>query len=51
MLLAKPFYIHAAPWRKEFGVATSRGCVTLTAEDAAWLFDWAEVGTPVEVRW
>ena len=25
MLLARPFYIHAAPWRDEFGVAASRG--------------------------
>ncbi len=51
MLLARPFYIHAAPWRKEFGVASSRGCVTLTTEDAAWLYEWAEVGTSVYIHW
>jgi hypothetical protein len=51
MLLARPFYIHAAPWRSEFGLPTSRGCVTLSTADADWLFAWAEVGTPVYIRW
>lgn len=51
MMFAKPFYIHAAPWRTEFGVANSRGCVTLAPADAAWLFDWAEVGTAIRIWW
>jgi lipoprotein-anchoring transpeptidase ErfK/SrfK len=51
MLLARPFYIHAAPWRAEFGLPISRGCVTLSTADADWLFAWAEVGTPVTIRW
>jgi len=51
MLLARPFYLHAAPWRKEFGVATSRGCVTLAADDAAWLYAWADTGTSVYIHW
>ncbi|MGH2524850.1 MAG: L,D-transpeptidase [Anaerolineales bacterium] len=51
MMFAKPFYIHAAPWRAEFGVATSHGCVTLSTADAAWLYEWAEVGTRIEIGW
>ena len=51
MLLARPFYIHAAPWRAEFGAPASRGCVTLSTADAAWLYTWAEVGTPVNIHW
>jgi len=51
MLLARPFYIHAAPWRSEFGVPASRGCVTLSTADAAWLFAWVDVGTPVTIHW
>jgi hypothetical protein len=51
MLLTKPFYIHSAPWRKEFGVAASRGCVNLSVDDAAWLFAWADTGTTVYVHW
>ncbi len=50
MLLIRPFYIHSAPWRAEFGVATSRGCVTLSTADAGWLFAWADVGTPVRIH-
>lgn len=51
MMFATPFYIHAAPWRAEFGARTSHGCVTLAVDDAAWLFDWATVGTPIHIGW
>ncbi len=51
MMFAKPFYIHAAPWRDEFGFPSSRGCVTLSTVDAAWLYAWADVGTEIVIRW
>jgi lipoprotein-anchoring transpeptidase ErfK/SrfK len=51
MMFAKPFYIHAAPWRPEFGTPTSHGCVTLAVPDAEWLFAWAEVGTLIHITW
>ena len=51
MMYSRPFYIHAAPWRTRFGTRSSRGCVTLSAADAAWLFDWAPIGTPVAIHW
>jgi hypothetical protein len=51
MLLGKPFYIHSASWRKEFGVAASRGCVTLSVDDAAWLYEWTPIGTSVYIHW
>lgn len=51
MMFAKPFYIHAAPWRPEFGKPDSHGCVTLSEADAGWLFSWAEVGTPIIISW
>lgn len=51
MMFAKPFYIHAAPWRPEFGKPDSHGCVTLSEADAGWLFNWAEVGTPIFITW
>lgn len=51
MMFAKPFYIHAAPWRPEFGKPDSHGCVTLAEADAGWLFNWAEVGTPIFITW
>ena len=51
MAFARPFYIHAAPWRAEFGVRASRGCVTLSVADAAWLYTWAEVGAALVIQW
>ena len=51
MAIGKPYYLHSAPWRKEFGVPASRGCVTLSTEDAAWLFEWADLGTVVYIHW
>lgn len=51
MMYARPFYVHAAPWRAQFGVPASRGCVTLSTADAAWLYDWAPVGTAVVIHW
>jgi hypothetical protein len=51
MLLARPFYIHSASWRKEFGVPASRGCVNLSTDDAAWLFEWTDAGTSVYIHW
>ncbi len=51
MAIGKPYYIHSAPWRNEFGVPASRGCVTLTVDDAAWLFEWTDVGTVVYIHW
>jgi hypothetical protein len=43
-------YLHYAPWRKVFGVRGSHGCVNLSKTDAKWLYDWADVGTPVTVE-
>lgn len=51
MMFATPFYIHAAPWRIEFGAPTSHGCITLAESDAGWLYRWAEVGTPISIGW
>ncbi|WKZ37702.1 MAG: L,D-transpeptidase [Anaerolineales bacterium] len=51
--------IHALPilpngaqlWAGYLGVPISYGCVVLGAYEAQLLYDWAEVGTPVEIRW
>lgn len=34
-----------------FGVPTSHGCIGLTYEDAAWLWEFADVGTPVAIHY
>ena len=51
--------IHALPilpsgaqlWAGFLGTPISYGCVVLGPEQALQLYDWADVGTPVEIRW
>jgi lipoprotein-anchoring transpeptidase ErfK/SrfK len=45
--------LHGTYWHNQFGsgVRRSHGCVNLPLKSAAWLYEWAPVGTPVTVRW
>ena len=51
--------IHALPilpngatlWEGYLGRPVSYGCVVLGTYDSKLLYDWAEIGTPVEIRW
>jgi hypothetical protein len=45
-------FIHAAPWSvADQGVRNiSHGCVNLSMDNAAWLFDRARIGDPVVVK-
>jgi lipoprotein-anchoring transpeptidase ErfK/SrfK len=51
--------IHALPilpngatlWAGYLGTPISYGCVVLDTYDAQVLYNWADVGTPVEIRW
>ncbi len=51
--------IHALPilsngatlWAGYLGTPISYGCVVLDTYDAQVLYDWADIGTPVEIRW
>ncbi len=40
------FALHGAYWHDDFGERKSAGCVNLSPEDAAWLFDWSEPRVP-----
>jgi lipoprotein-anchoring transpeptidase ErfK/SrfK len=44
--------LHGAYWHRLFGSGTrlSHGCINLPLDVAALLYDWASVGTQVEVR-
>lgn len=44
------YTIHGAYWHTNFGYPMSHGCTNMFDDDAKWVFDWAEVGTPVLVR-
>ena len=41
--------LHGTYWHSNFGTPMSHGCVNLPLDVAAWLYDWAPVGTPVLV--
>lgn len=51
--------IHALPilpngatlWEGYLGVPVSYGCVVLGTYESQLLYEWAEVGTPVEIQW
>ncbi len=43
------YTLHTAYWHNDFGIPKSHGCTNIAEADAKWLFDWAEVGTPVVV--
>jgi lipoprotein-anchoring transpeptidase ErfK/SrfK len=42
---------HGTYWHSNFGTPMSRGCVNMTIDDAAWLYNWASVGTAVNVHY
>jgi lipoprotein-anchoring transpeptidase ErfK/SrfK len=42
--------LHGTYWHNNFGTPMSHGCVNLSTADSGWLFDWASVGTVVNVH-
>jgi len=45
------YALHGTYWHDNFGQPMSHGCVNLTNDDARWFYDFAEIGTPVTVRY
>ncbi|MFO7170499.1 MAG: L,D-transpeptidase [Chloroflexota bacterium] len=45
--------LHGTYWHDLWGtgVRMSHGCINLNIDDAQWLYEWADVGTPVEVHY
>lgn len=50
MYFYEGYGFHAAYWHDNFGEPMSHGCVNLRTADAAWFYNWAEIGTPVLVK-
>lgn len=42
---------HGTYWHNNFGTPMSHGCVNMKTDEAKWLYDWAENGTPVHVQY
>lgn len=43
------YAIHGAYWHNRFGRPNSHGCVNVSVAASKWLYDWAPVGTRVEI--
>jgi lipoprotein-anchoring transpeptidase ErfK/SrfK len=43
--------IHGTYWHNNFGQPMSHGCVNTPTPDAQWLYNWADVGTLVNVHY
>lgn len=51
MYFYRGYAIHGTYWHNNFGRPMSHGCINLRTADAAWLFNWARIGTPVVTHW
>jgi lipoprotein-anchoring transpeptidase ErfK/SrfK len=43
--------LHGTYWHNNFGTPMSHGCVNLRTDDAGWLYNWASVGTLVNIHY
>jgi LysM repeat protein len=41
------YSLHGTYWHNNFGTRMSHGCTNLSIPDAAWVFNWAPIGTKV----
>lgn len=51
MYFYKSYGLHGTYWHNNFGTPMSHGCVNLSTPDAEWLYNWASVGTVVNVHY
>ena len=51
MYFYQGYGFHGVWWHANFGNPMSHGCVNLPTETAEWLFNWADVGTLVNVHY
>lgn len=51
MYFYQGYGLHGTYWHNNFGTPMSHGCVNLRIDDAAWLYNWASVGTVVNVHY
>lgn len=50
MYFYRGYGIHGTYWHTNFGHPMSHGCINLPTEEAEWLFQWASVGTLVNIH-
>jgi lipoprotein-anchoring transpeptidase ErfK/SrfK len=45
------YAVHGTYWHNNFGHPMSHGCVNTPTAAAAWLYEWAEPGTPIAIHY
>jgi LysM repeat protein len=51
MYFYQSYAIHGTYWHNNFGRQMSHGCVNLPTPSAQWVFNWAPMGTPVNIHY
>jgi lipoprotein-anchoring transpeptidase ErfK/SrfK len=51
MFFYQGYAIHGTYWHSNFGTPMSHGCVNLSIPDSEWVYNWASVGTLVNVHY
>lgn len=44
------YALHGTYWHENWGQPMSHGCVNMPTSEAEWLYNWADIGTPVRVQ-
>ncbi len=50
MYFYRGYSLHGTYWHNDFGRPRSRGCINLSIPDAGWLYNFASVGTLVNIH-
>jgi lipoprotein-anchoring transpeptidase ErfK/SrfK len=50
MFFYRGYSIHGTYWHSNFGRPMSHGCINLPTSEAQWLYNWASVGTLVNIH-
>lgn len=50
MYFYKDYGLHGTYWHHNFGTPMSHGCINFKISDAAWLYDFASLGTVVNIH-
>jgi LysM repeat protein len=51
MYFYRGYGLHGTYWHSNFGHPMSHGCINLPTSEAQWLFNWASVGTLVNIHY
>jgi lipoprotein-anchoring transpeptidase ErfK/SrfK len=51
MYFYRGYGLHGTYWHSNFGQPMSHGCINLPTPEAGWLFNWASVGTLINIHY